>query len=62
MNIKTQCSHISKNPRIQEFVEKLQQQKLLVGLLVVDRYVHPNIDGGHILLPKVEMFLGSDLN
>jgi hypothetical protein len=27
-----------------------------------DRHDHPNINGGHIFLPKVDLFLDSDPN
>jgi hypothetical protein len=39
--------------RTQEFVEESLQQKLLVGLLVMDKQVHLDIDGG-------DLFCGSD--
>jgi hypothetical protein len=44
------------SPRFQEFVEELQQQKLLVGLLVINRQVHLDIDGGHGCMSKVDLF------
>jgi hypothetical protein len=49
-------------PHIQEFVEESQQQKLLIGFLVMDRQVHPDINGGHVLFLEVELFLDSDPN
>jgi hypothetical protein len=48
--------------RTQEFVEELQQQKLLIGLLVTDRQVHLDIYGGHGRLPEVALLCGIDLN
>jgi hypothetical protein len=45
------------SPRIQEFVEESQQQKLLVGLLVRDRQVYPDIDGGYGCLLKINYFV-----
>jgi hypothetical protein len=58
----TSKSNVHISPRIQEFIEKSQQQKLLVGLLVMDRHVYSNIDSGLVLLPKVDLFPNSDPN
>jgi hypothetical protein len=51
-----QCVYMITSPRTQEFVEESQQQKLLVGLLVIVRQVHPNIDGGHGHFLEIDLF------
>jgi hypothetical protein len=55
-------TNVFTSPRTQEFVEESQQQRLLIGLLVMDRQVHPDIDGGHGCLPEVDLFRGIDPN
>ena len=42
--------------RIQEFGEESKQQKLLVDLLVMEKQVHPDIDGGHNYMLEVGLF------
>jgi hypothetical protein len=53
-------SNVFTSPRAQEFIEKSLQQKLLVGLLVMDKQVHPDIDGGHGRLLEVDLFRDID--
>jgi hypothetical protein len=55
-------SNVFTSPRAQEFIEKSLQQKLLVGLLVMDKQVHPNIDGGCDRILEVHLFYYIDSN
>jgi hypothetical protein len=55
-------SNILTLPRIQEFGEESKQQKLLVDLLVMEKEVHLDIDGGHGRLLKVSFFCDIDLD
>jgi hypothetical protein len=48
--------------RIQEFGEESKQQKLFVDLLVMEKHVHPDIDGSHGHLPEVGLFHNIDPN
>ena len=50
------------SPRTQEFVEELQQQQLFIGLLVMDRQVHLDIDGGYGRFLEVDLFCSIDPN
>jgi hypothetical protein len=49
-------------PRIQEFGKESKQQKLLVDLLVMEKQVHLDIDGGHDHLLEVDLFHDIDPN
>jgi hypothetical protein len=55
-------TNVLTSPRIQEFGEELKQQKLLVDLLVMEKQVHPDIDGGHGRLLEVDLFRDIDPN
>jgi hypothetical protein len=58
-------TNVFTSPRTQEVVKALQQQKLLVGLLVMDRHVHPDISGchgRHGRLLEVDLFRNIDPN
>jgi hypothetical protein len=46
-SMKSMKTNVLTSPRTQEFIEESQKQKFLVGLLVMDIQVHPNINSGH---------------
>jgi hypothetical protein len=55
-------TNVLTSPRIQEFGEESKQQKLLVDLLVIEKHVHLDIDGGHGRLLEVNLFHNIDPN
>jgi hypothetical protein len=55
-------TNVLTSPRIQEFDKESKQLKLLVDLLVMEKQVHLEIDGGHGCLLKVDLFHDIDPN
>jgi hypothetical protein len=55
-------TNVLTSPRTQEFGEESKQQKLLVDLLVMEKQVHPDIDGCHGRLLEVDLFRDIDPN
>jgi hypothetical protein len=51
-------TNVFTSPRTEEFGEESKQQKLFVGLLVMDTQVHLDINGGHCHLHEVDLFYG----
>jgi hypothetical protein len=61
-SMKSMKTNVLTSPRTQEFIEESQKQKFLVGLLVMDIQVHPNINSGHGCLSKIDLLHNSDPN
>ena len=55
-------TNVLTSPRVQEFGEESKQQILLIDLLVMEKHVHPDIDGGHDRLLEVGLFCDNDPN